>query len=255
MPTEERSIKRNVALIEEHKDAKGPGRFDLNQFPMAASYVEQLLGVQGNADEECGTVEYGPGHFALFTFDLEQQADIRMLGWCADVDAAPESMPVAAICCTDDRGSVRVIFYDSEDSAQADFALWQAEYTRLDEQALEEVAKVTFAAHDPEPGIWGVSIAGKQRVEIIYEEGDQAVTMTVRDVTGEELRGWHIDTVNGAMTEAGPDDDEFTVEEFMLDMQDLLSKWEAIENDAYWDEDVETSGIHIAINDLRERLG
>lgn len=111
---------RTWVLICEHSDAGGPGKFEGNAFPAVASFIHQRS--MDGCDETCGTVEYGPGWHGLVHLDYCDGDDVIALGWEPDVDAAPQSRPVAAIVAEDDRGFVDVTIYDSEDAALAGWA-------------------------------------------------------------------------------------------------------------------------------------
>jgi len=115
---------------DDYSHADGPGKFEGNMSRRAAAYVYDLSLDQ--SVETCGTIEYGSGHYALIYLDLQEQETCIALGWTRDTDAAPESKPVAAIVAEDDRGFVYTRFYDSEDAAQTDFTMYQAEYDELD---------------------------------------------------------------------------------------------------------------------------
>lgn len=107
-------------VLAEHGDAGGPGKFEGNAYPAAASYVHSLT-LDGQTVEQCGDVQWG-GWYGLIYLSAEQRDDITTLGWERDADAAPESLPVAAIVAEDGQGFVDVTFYDSEDAAQASMA-------------------------------------------------------------------------------------------------------------------------------------
>lgn len=111
---------RRMELLTQHGGAAGPGKYEGEAFPACTSYVHTLT-LEGWTAEECGTVEYGPGWHGLVYFGERVTADLVLLGWEPDVDAAPESRPVAVIVREDDRGFVSATFYDSEDAAQADW--------------------------------------------------------------------------------------------------------------------------------------
>lgn len=116
---------------DDYSYADGPGKYAGNMYRRAAAYVHNMT-LNGFAAEECGTVEYGPGWHGLVYLDLEAQDDVVALGWQPDTDAAPEAKPVAAIVREDSQGFVDVTFYDSEESAQADWAEIQGEYDELE---------------------------------------------------------------------------------------------------------------------------
>lgn len=115
---------RQCELVAEHC-ADGPGKYQGNAFRAAASYVHALT--MDGCDEECGTIDYGPGWHGLVRFDWRDAEDLILLGWERGADDPPESRPVAAIVREDDRGFVDVAFYDSEDAALADWAEVQGE--------------------------------------------------------------------------------------------------------------------------------
>lgn len=111
--------------------AAGPGKYEGNTFRRAAAYVHEIT-LNGFADEQVGTVQYGPGWYGLVYLDPVSQAHVIDLGWTPDADAAPESSPVVAIVHENDQGFVNVKFYDSEPAAEADWTHCEGAYALID---------------------------------------------------------------------------------------------------------------------------
>lgn len=101
-----------------------PGRFQGNAWPLAAEHVYEWT-LDSSQDEECGTIEYGSGWYALFRFD-----------WMDMIEVLAYSGPEvnAAIVHNTSNGSVHVSFYADVEEANDDFNNAVMEYLVLDEE-------------------------------------------------------------------------------------------------------------------------
>lgn len=121
-------------LAEQYSFADGPGKYDANIHPRAAAYIHDFT-LNGSTDEEVGTIEYGSGWYGLILHldDETTRRDLLALGWQPN-DPTSEVGPAAAIVHEDDRGSVLVVFYETEEQARAAFAEAEAEYDEIEEE-------------------------------------------------------------------------------------------------------------------------
>lgn len=115
----------DVELRDIHSGAGGPGKFECETWPMVTSYLYDMTLV--DCSEVCGDATMGPAWYGLLYLGALERHDVMVLGWRPDADAAPESVPVAAIVREDSQGFITATVYDSEDAAQADWDVAQAE--------------------------------------------------------------------------------------------------------------------------------
>lgn len=116
------------ALRGKYQHAKMPGKYEGNSHRLAAAYVHEIT-LNGFADEQVGTVEYGPGWYALVRFDTAAQRDVS---WLMDDEHVLVDPPTAAIVHEDDHGFVNVTFYIYENEAESDFGKAETKYANID---------------------------------------------------------------------------------------------------------------------------